>query len=304
MNKQLWFLTVLMMTSLLLDEAYSAESPFDSQPNLQVTKSFGDYTVEIYREEPAGDSVLRIVKNGKEIFSRDGHVFRLGLIETDDANNKLVGVGSDITGDSVPDLVISEWSGGAHCCFTYYVFSIGSDFKLMDKIEAQDAGGAIFQDIDNDGQLEFLAHDFVFAYWHSSFAASPAPEVVLKFKDGRYRLALDLMRKPLPSIEDEEKIVQQLEKEHATAKSWDKSLLKFDTWTKGDVTVIPMTWGHMLDLIYSGHANEAWRFLDRVWEGDEETKAEFIADFRSQLSQSNYWDHQFPVNARTGEDVG
>jgi hypothetical protein len=48
-------------------------------------------------------------------------------------------------------------------------------------------------------------------------------------------------------------------------------------------------WGDMLDLIYTGHEDLAWQFLDLVWSPQKQGKERFIRDFKNQLLQSQYW---------------
>jgi hypothetical protein len=45
----------------------------------------------------------------------------------------------------------------------------------------------------------------------------------------------------------------------------------------------------MLDLIYSAHADEAWKFLDAAWPPKVTGKDKFAHDFRTQLAKSKYW---------------
>ena len=125
------------------------------------------------------------------------------------------------------------------------------------------------------------------------------------FALGKYRLALDLMKKPLPSPREEEKIFKNIQSDIREIKQSSKIQLKKDlpfgepdvgkdtgyfAWVKGDVVLPGSVWGHMLDLIYTGHPSEAWRFLNKVWPEGKNGKGKFIADFKKQLSLSPYWD--------------
>jgi hypothetical protein len=42
--------------------------------------------------------------------------------------------GRDISGDGQPDLVVVAYSGGAHCCWTYSIYSLGADPRLVTRI--------------------------------------------------------------------------------------------------------------------------------------------------------------------------
>jgi hypothetical protein len=76
-------------------------------------------------------------------------------------------VGTDITGAGKPNAIVSDWSGGAHCCFTLRIFELGKQFKEIAKIEAGHSDGAKFVDLDHDGFYEFEGNDWAFAYWES-----------------------------------------------------------------------------------------------------------------------------------------
>jgi hypothetical protein len=45
----------------------------------------------------------------------------------------------------------------------------------------------------------------------------------------------------------------------------------------------------MLDLIYGGHPEMAWKFLDVAWPPKVHGKERFARDFRNQLAKSKYW---------------
>ncbi len=47
-------------------------------------------------------------------------------------------------------------------------------------------------------------------------------------------------------------------------------------------------WATMLDLIYSGHAKEAYQFLDQAWPPSRAGKETFVSEFRAQLARSPY----------------
>ena len=62
---------------------------------------------------------------------------------------------------------------------------------------------------------------------------------------------------------------------------------KGGAWPHTEVS--PQLWGTMLDLIYSGHEEGAWKFLDTAWPSKVRGKDVFARDFRAQLAKSPYW---------------
>lgn len=91
-----------------------------------------------------------------------------------------------------PELLLEAYSGGAHCCTTYYAFT--QDLGKVQNLFVLAAGnyGASFADLNGDGTQELLFSSDAFAYYDYSFAASPDVRYVLGW-DG-VRLA-DLTRR-------------------------------------------------------------------------------------------------------------
>jgi len=111
--------------------------------------------------------------------------------------------GRDVNGDGDPDLIVTAWSGGAHCCFTTTVYSIGAEARVVLDQETGDCDGR-FEDLDGDGRLEFTTCDSGWGTAYCSFAGSPFPPVVFAYDPdkgayvpatpryaGRYRERID-----------------------------------------------------------------------------------------------------------------
>jgi hypothetical protein len=96
--------------------------------------------------------------------------------------------GRDISGDGQPDVVVSSWSGGAHCCYTTAVVSVGPEVRPVLDLSTGNCQGE-FVDLDGDGTLEFVTCDDAWAYDYCSFADSPLPRVVYAYDAaaGRYK---------------------------------------------------------------------------------------------------------------------
>lgn len=78
-----------------------------------------------------------------------------------------------------PELVVNEFSGGAHCCTTAYLFT--QDEGRVENIGILDAGDAEpeFRDLNGDGTQEIVYASNALAYFDWSFADSPFPRTVL-----------------------------------------------------------------------------------------------------------------------------
>jgi hypothetical protein len=93
--------------------------------------------------------------------------------------------GTDITGDSLPEIVVSTWSGGAHCCYSTSIYSVGSEVRPVLTIETGNCGPGELQDLDNDRRMELVTCDDRWGYTYCSFAESPFPRVVLTYNASR-----------------------------------------------------------------------------------------------------------------------
>lgn len=81
-------------------------------------------------------------------------------------------------------VVVQDWSGGAHCCFDYYVVHVqGDEIRREAMIRAGDCSLRV-ADLDGDGVVELIACDGRFAYaFELPFAESPLLPVVYAFRE-------------------------------------------------------------------------------------------------------------------------
>jgi hypothetical protein len=265
-----------------------AETPVDVIPHQEETVA--PYVARIYFDAKAkdgSDSYFEILKDGKSVYVQKaktkGEKFFIGTMYKDDPDAAMIKMGMDITGDGQPDLVISEYTGFANCCLVLHIFEIGPTFRKIGTIDAEFGdSGPHFLPPDKDSKstgLVIQIHDWTFANWNTDFADSPAPKVILRFTDNAYRVAPDLMRTLAPNAGD---LVARANAVRSYAPSAEGG-----EWPHAKVS--PQLWGTMLDLIYSRHADDAWKFLDQAWPAKVQGKDAFAREFRAQLAKSPYW---------------
>jgi hypothetical protein len=82
---------------------------------------------------------------------------------------------ADFENDKTPELLVTTYSGGAHCCETLRMWTL--ELKAPRKIleyEAGNSGGFELRDLDGNGRLELLLGDDSFAYFDDlAYAYSP-----------------------------------------------------------------------------------------------------------------------------------
>jgi hypothetical protein len=102
--------------------------------------------------------------------------------------------GTDINADGFPDLVVSAWSGGAHCCYSSGVYSVGEGVKAILVLETGNCGPGELEDLDGNGTREFVTCDDQWAYAYCSFADSPFPRVIYSYDPSRGMYVVDTPR--------------------------------------------------------------------------------------------------------------
>lgn len=255
-------------------------------PPLQKSASFGRYVANTYFDPASStkDAYFEILKDKKSIYrqqaTQNGEKFVIGTLYDDDPDARLVTMGRDITGDGLPDLVVSEWLGGANCCLTFHIFEIGPKFRKIADIDAEFGDqGPHFVHLARGPGLQIQIYDWTFANWHCDFADSPAPKVILEYDGRGYRMASDLMSTPAADMKDLAAKIRKIRNDTKDAHG---------SWPDADIP--PQLWGTMLDLIYTGHRILAWQFLDMAWPQNVAGKDDaFMDDFIKQMRKSPYW---------------
>jgi hypothetical protein len=193
----------------------------------------------------------------------------------------------DKTGNGIPDVMINYYSGGAHCCAESFFIDLGDWATSVDELGTGHVGMNA-KGKNPKGGLFFETADNTFAYWGGGFAGSPFPDVILEFKNGKLRPNFDQMRKPAPSLAILKRKAQNVRQKLSLEPY--KGIENQDTIIyKEEFIGEPDFWGEMLDLIYTGHEDLAWQYLDLVWSPQKQGKSIFIQDFNSQLNESDYW---------------
>ena len=77
------------------------------------------------------------------VYAGDRRVATMGTAGTISAFTTSDLTGTDINGDGFPDLVVSAWSGGAHCCYSTAVYSVGQDVKPILVLETGNCGQGV-----------------------------------------------------------------------------------------------------------------------------------------------------------------
>ncbi|PSF38370.1 hypothetical protein C7H19_05100 [Aphanothece hegewaldii CCALA 016] len=111
------------------------------------------------------------------------------LYVNDKAYNMFAPVGidlQDLDNNGTDEVIIRTFSGGAHCCTSYYIYTWQNN--KFNKIDTGfiDGEGGVFEDLNNDKKIEFITSDNSFLYQFSSYAGSYPPTLIYQFDDGKF----------------------------------------------------------------------------------------------------------------------
>ncbi|MGO8776154.1 MAG: hypothetical protein ACLQHT_17930 [Terracidiphilus sp.] len=269
---------LLLAASAVLCAQEAAPNPaaICASRNQQAVATVKGFVFKTYRSND--DGCLQVFSADKVIFRRmEELTFTLGQHADPEYNFPAIADGADVTGRGHPDMIVSAYSGGAHCCTMHYVFELQPAFKLLATLNDADDDLAHFQRA-GDGRYDYISADWTFAYWPDCFACSPSEVVTLRFVDdakgGGFHLALDRMKKPAPCPAE-----------------WNKRLSAVRKVVNhiGNDTIGTTLWQTVLDLIYTGQSDLAWKFVDAAGPKAQQKPFPSLADFCSLLKQSPYW---------------
>ncbi len=240
-------------------------------PVLKRTYKYKEYEVSLLRAGEETCGILNITRNGALIYHREeiGGYFYFGD-QFEDRDNPM----THLARQDSPNLLISEWTGGTHCCFLYHVFDLSDRFKKIASINGVNYYPTL-EDVDHDGLQEVKILDDVLAYRFADFSRTAIGEVILKYSDGRFRVAAEYMKQKAPDLNTMDKAIQ----------SW-RSRFYAQTYIGTAPSALIQ---NVTDLFFSGNKTAALDLIDRSWPSEVHGKKEFIKAYLDALTESEYY---------------
>lgn len=198
-------ITTLFFAGLLIDQATAAQLEISSETSAfsNLTLSEGSVSINLDYTPPNYDSLADDV--GEHLQYQvyyDGQPFTEAAAEAFGFSSVSL---QDLDGDHTAEVIVKDFSGGAHCCTNTVVYSWqGDDFSQVETGYIDGDGGQ-FEDLNGDGNYEFVSADNAFLYAFSSYAGSFPPLLVMAFGNGTFtdttRQYPELIKERIDSIE-------------------------------------------------------------------------------------------------------
>jgi hypothetical protein len=164
------------------------------------------------------------------------------------------------------ELIVEQYSGGAHCCTSYRFYELGSEPLLLYDSDDYPVGyEPFFTDLDADGVYEFSQPLLTFDYFDScSHADSAFPVAIFNFdaKSRRYKPAnRAFAREILKELPRYEKELNEFRKAHKPSEE-----VPVHGEYLGKVLQVLVTY------LYAGKIQQGWAFFEREYQLPDKAK--------------------------------
>ena len=178
--------------------------------------------------------------------------------------------GINVTGGTTPQIAALAYSGGANCCWTYFLVDLGRSPTILSEVSSQTPISLLLPE--NSKTYEVRTTD--------TFEENRAFVEVTKLWDGHaYHLASARMKHAAPTDDEIKNLAENL-------------------IVRQDEEPSPDLWQEIVDLVYSGNLKSAETLFEQVRAPLEPTarKKEFDATFKCFIPSMASWDDVAAMN--------
>ena len=224
------------------------------------------YLVQVSGWEGWRASKVNISQGGRTVFSCDGDI-EIGPRSDHHFETQWDRVGRCVTGNGLPDLVLLQQNGWHS---RVRILELGPTLRAVPLAGQEAALGRLGE------SGRFCAVERIFEFWHGCHAEAALTTVPLKYVGKGYEVDLQAMREPAAPPAELECAAEELR-----ATEWPDY--------GGDAHPPRAMKQTMLDLVYTGHADLAWKFCEAAWRPGVAGQARYLKDFKQTLTTSPYW---------------
>jgi hypothetical protein len=212
----------------------------------QLEQKFGRYTLTLSPSKDQDDPCMAtLLRTGQT------RLWERKLWQAEFASSPI-----DISNDGNPDFIIEDYSGGAHCCWAYWIVSPGLKPAVVAVLSNQ---MPITFDTRWRGKQIISTEDGAFDYFVTSHAFSSMPDVYFLLQD---RELYDISGEPEFRAQYDQNIArakQELAKRDPAKKWLSQPINEIDEEIRFNIVTI------VLSYLYSRRPAEAWRSLNELW---------------------------------------
>lgn len=240
MNSFIKLSSYLVFSILLIATPVLAETQIEIDSD---TLSFKDKKLQ------AGNIEVAVSYNRKEEFDESDNLYYQILyndvpqLSSSTVTQFTGGVSlQDLDANGIAEVIIRTFSGGAHCCTNYTIYTRQNNQFIKTETGFIDGIGGDFRDLDSDRKFEFVTNDNSFLYTFSSYAGSFPPSQIYTFANGKFN---DVTRR----------YTQQLK-----SRAWDM-YQAFLQNKKEQYEVNGILAGYVAQKILLGEYEQGWQFM-------------------------------------------
>jgi len=200
-----------------------------------------DYRISIALPKTKNYSVVTVKKGRKTLA-----VHTEGLAQDYGSSIELI----ELLGSGKKQLVISQYTGGYHCCNLYWIYEFTPTFRLLFRSKDFETIGysevqKLFQNIDSDADLEIVDNTPAFDYFDDlAFVSSPRPTLIFDYNRRTRKFELANRRFARYLLKDQT--------------NWIASTRKLGKAESSQYLV--NTFGIFLDFVFAGKKRQGWNY--------------------------------------------
>jgi hypothetical protein len=185
-----------------------------------------------------------------------------------------------LLGKKSKQLIVFNYSGGAHCCYDYTIFDLEPRFRVIYDSSTRDSANEIGNqltpvDIDGNGIYEFYQEVMAFDYFGPGGHATAAFPPAIFAYDGRKRL-FELANKKFPDF-----VLQKLKENIDGLADWRKENESYGTQITDEEIAEITVRNTFLYMIYAGKRTQAWEYFEMNYKSH--TGGQYRDQFRDQF---------------------